>query len=130
MGSENSSGSSSGLPFQRTRSACAQAEFFAATVLGRTDEIGTRPDPYSCALGDSEHLRHPPACALGTVAGRLGETGSGGVVQQLLDDGERGHEGSLTSGHQGRCGFVEAGAVLDTARPGLDRIPYVSLLWA
>ncbi len=75
-------------------------------------------------LGDSERLRHLLAYALDSVADRLCETGSCGVGQQLLDDSERGHEGNLASGHQGRCGFVEAGAVLDTAHPGLDRIAY------
>ncbi len=45
-------------------------------------------------------------------------------MQHLLDDGERGHEGDLASGHQGRRGFVETGAVLDTAHPGLDRVAY------
>ncbi|WP_254667986.1 hypothetical protein [Streptomyces griseus] len=45
-------------------------------------------------------------------------------MQQLLDDGERGHEGNLAIGHESRCGLVEAGAVLDAAHPGLDRTAY------
>ncbi|MFE5844382.1 hypothetical protein ACFQ7N_22440 [Streptomyces niveus] len=71
--------------FHRHLEGCAQAEFSAATVLDRTDEIGTQPDPHSGLLGDSERFRHLLACALGPVAGRLGETGAGGFVQQLLE---------------------------------------------
>ncbi|GLU48910.1 hypothetical protein Nans01_32610 [Nocardiopsis ansamitocini] len=66
--------------FHRRLAGRAQAEFLAATALGRTDEVNTRPDPYSCVLGDGERFRRLLARAPGPVAGRLGGTGSGGAA--------------------------------------------------
>jgi hypothetical protein len=76
------------------------------------------------SIGVSSCARNPLVHAGHASADRLAQASCDRIVQQPLDDGERGHKGNPASGHQSGRRLVDVRAALDAAdHPGLDRVP-------